>query len=117
MKFVVDAHLPPSLCRVLARHGHDAIHTRDLPAGNEAKDGVLNAISAAEERVVISKDTDFYFSHLLHGRPWKLLLVRTGNIGRRDVCDLIERNLPAIVTALDSHTLVEIDRHAVTPVA
>ena len=87
------------------------------PAGNRSKDGVLNAISASEQRVVISKDADFYFSHLLHGRPWKLPLVRTGNIGRRDLCDLIERNLAAILAALDSHTLVEIDRHSVRPVA
>lgn len=117
MKFLVDAHLPPSLCRLLSRHGHDAIHTEGLPTKNESKDGVLNAISVSEERVVISKDTDFYFSHLLHQRPWKLLLVRTGNIGRRELCDLIERNLPAVVAAVQSHTLVEIDREAVTPVA
>ena len=78
---------------------------------------MLNAISSSEQRVVKSKDTDFYFSHLLHGRPWKLPLVRTGNIGRRDLCDLMERNLAAIITAPDSHTLVKIDRHSIRPAA
>ena len=64
-----------------------------------------------------SRDSDFFFSHTLHGRPWKLLLVKTGNISTRDLCVLLERNLPAIEAALESHTLVEVDRSAVTPVA
>ena len=80
MKFLVDAHLPPRLCAVLAQHGHDALHTLDLPAKNATKDSVINQTSLAEQRVVVSKDTDFFYSHMLHGRPWKLLLVRTGNI-------------------------------------
>ena len=73
-------------------------------------------LSFDEQRVVVSKDTDFFYSHLLQGRPWKLLLVKTGNISTRDLQALFERNLPAIETAFQTHTLVEIDRSAVTPV-
>jgi predicted nuclease of predicted toxin-antitoxin system len=116
MKFLVDAHLPPSLCALLAQRGHDAVHTLDLPTQNATKDRVINRISLDEERVVVSKDTDFFYSHLLHGRPWKLRLVRTGNISARDLRALFERNLPAIEAALQRHALVEIDRAAVTPV-
>ena len=77
---------------------------------------MINQLSIDEQRVVISKDTDFFFSHLLQGRPWKLLLVKPGNISTRDLRALFERNLSAIEAALESHTLVEIDRLAVTPV-
>ncbi len=35
----------------------------------------------------------------------------------RRLCGLLERNLLAIEAALESHTLVEIDRLAVKPVA
>ena len=42
---------------------------------------------------------------------------KTGNMSTRDLCALLERNLPAIEAALESHTLVEIDRLAVKPVA
>jgi predicted nuclease of predicted toxin-antitoxin system len=80
MKFVVDAHLPRQLCGMLGSHGHDAIHTLDLPAGNTTKDRVINQLSCDEQRVVVSKDTDFFYAHLLQGRPWRLLLVKTGNI-------------------------------------
>lgn len=84
MKFFVDAHLPPSLCAVLERHGHDANHTLDLPAKNATKDGVLNQISLDQQRVVILKDSDFFYFHLVLGRPWKLVLVKTGNMSTED---------------------------------
>lgn len=103
--------------RGLASHGHEAVHTLDLPAGNATTDEVINRISLDQLRIVISKDTDFFFSHTLHGRPWKPLPVKTGNISVRDLCALLERNLRAIEAALESHTLVEIDRLAVKPVA
>jgi len=112
----VDAHLPRRLCAVLAKHGHDATHTLDLPAGNTTTDGVINQLLFDEQRMVVSKDTDFFYSHLLLGRPWKLLLVKTGNISTWEFGALFERNLPAIEAAFQTHTLVEIDRLAVTPV-
>jgi len=115
MKFLVDAHLPPSLCAVLARHGHDANHTLDLPAKNATKDSVLNQISLDERRVIISKDSDFFYSHLVLGRPWKLVLVKTGNMSTEDICALFERHLSEVEAALEQHTLVEIDRASVTP--
>ncbi len=83
MKFLVDAHLPPGLCALMQAAGHDALHTRGLPDGNQTPDETINALSLKDERVVVSKDTDFYYSHLLHGKPWKLLLVRTGNLSPR----------------------------------
>ena len=116
MTFLVDAHLPPRLCPFLTQRGHDTRHTIGLPAGNRTRDGVINQLSFDEQRVVISKDTDFYHFHLLHGRPWKLLLVKTGNISLADFCSLFDRNLTAIESALLTHMLVEIDRAIVTPI-
>jgi predicted nuclease of predicted toxin-antitoxin system len=52
---------------MLGRHGHDALHTRDLADQNATSDSVINPVSIAEQRVVISKDSDFFYSHLLHG--------------------------------------------------
>jgi predicted nuclease of predicted toxin-antitoxin system len=104
-----------SLCAVLARHGHDANHTLDLPAKNATKDSILNQISLDEQRVVISKDSDFFYSHLVLGRPWKLLLVKTGNMSTEDLCSLFERHLSEVTAALEQYTLVEIDRASVTP--
>lgn len=117
MKFLIDAHLPPGLRQVFATAGHDAIHTLDLPDQNASRDGILNNVSMAEQRVVVTKDTDFYYSHLLHGRPWKLVLLRAGNMGLKDTRQMFETHLPAIVTALQTCTLVELDRQRVSIIA
>lgn len=113
MKFLVDAHLPPGLCDLLQAAGHDARHTLQLSARNFTTDAVINALSAKEKLVVISKDTDFYYSHLLRQEPYKLILVRTGNIGVRDLKNLFARNLLVIEQALENHSLVELDRSEV----
>ncbi len=64
-----------------------------------------------------AKDTDFYYSHLLHGRPWKLVLVRTGNLGLKATKQMFEIHLPAIEAALQTCTLVELDQQTVSVVA
>jgi predicted nuclease of predicted toxin-antitoxin system len=117
MKFLVDAHLPPSLCALLQAAGHDAIHTSHLAAQNHTPDETLNELSLKEQRVVVTKDSDFYHSHLLHGKPWKLLLIRTGNIRTRELKRLFQEHLPAIVTALEQNSLVELDHQAIKVVA
>lgn len=116
MKFLVDAHLPPGLCALLRDAGHDALHTTELPAQNQTPDHFINELSVTHQRVVITKDTDFYYSHLLYRRPWKLLVVRTGNIRSRELKELFRRELPAIVQALETHSLVELDRTSVQAV-
>jgi len=113
MNFLVDAQVPPSLGTVLRDAGHDAVHTRDLPAQNWTPDTGINELSVREQRVVVTKDTDFYHSHLLHGKPWKLLLIRTGNIRTRDLKTLFAQHLPAIIAALEENSLVELDRESV----
>ena len=110
MKFISDAHSPQSLRDVFRRAGHDAIHTLDLPERNSSKDGALNEISIREERVVVTKDTDFYYSHVLQNRPWKLVLVRTGNLGLKETRQMFENHLRAIEEALETCSLVELDQ-------
>lgn len=113
MKFLVDAHLPPGLCVLLQTAGHEALHTSGLPTQNRTPDEVINNLSLQNQRVVVSKDTDFYYSHLLHQKPWKLLLVRTGNMSTRELKRLFEAHLPVIVRSLDANSLVELHSHSV----
>jgi predicted nuclease of predicted toxin-antitoxin system len=114
MKFLIDAHLPPSLRDVFRAAGHDAIHTLDLPEQNASRDGILNEVSMNEQRVVVTKDTDFYYSHLLQGRPWRLVLVKIGNLGLKATRQMFEAHLPAIEKALQTCTLVELDQQRVS---
>jgi predicted nuclease of predicted toxin-antitoxin system len=110
MKFLVDAQLPRRLVLRLREAGHDAVHTLDLPNGNRTSDAQVNAISIAEQRVVITKDADFVDSFLLQKLPWKLLLVSTGNISNRDLERLFAANLSSIVNGFLTHDYIEITR-------
>lgn len=108
MKFLVDAHLPKRLSQALNNKGHDAIHTLDLPGGNTTKDSDINSVSLNEQRIVISKDSDFIESLLISSKPYKLLYIATGNISNKVLQHLLEENIAEIENALTVHRLVEL---------
>ena len=110
MKFIVDAQLPKALANFLRSRGFDAIHTSEMPRENETKDREINQISLAEQRIVISKDEDFYDSFQAKQEPYKLLHLTTGNIRNRELIDLFDRNLLIIIDALNSCSVVELSR-------
>lgn len=109
MKFLVDAQLPRSLAHFLREKGFTCLHTTDLPNGNDTTDSEINALSIAEEWIVISKDGDFYNSFTAKKEPFKLLFVRTGNISNNELIEIFEKNITAIITELTEREVVEID--------
>ena len=77
--------------------GLDAVHTLDLPDANKTKDSDINKLSLEEKRIVATKDNDSVHSFLLHNRPYKLLLVNTGNITNKALQALVEQRLEQIL--------------------
>lgn len=114
MKFLVDAQLPIRLARLLSEAGYDTLHTRDLPQQNATPDTDINALSIAEQRVVITKDSDFLNSFLTTQQPYKLLLVTTGNIKNSDLEALFMQNLTQIVELFEQHFYIELNRDEIT---
>lgn len=87
MKFLVDAQLPYLLATLLRQKGFDVLHTDDLPAKDETPDGDIRAVANRDDRIVITKDSDFLDSHLVNKSPRRLLLITTGNIKNRQLLD------------------------------
>ena len=114
MNFLVDAQLPRRATGWLAAAGCDAVHTLDLTDANRTTDEQINEVADREQRVVITKDADFVNSHVLLGRPAKLLLISTGNISNRDLEALMVPLIPDIVREFGSHSFLELGRSGLT---
>lgn len=109
MKFLVDANLPKSLANWLLSKGFDAIHTLDLPDKNLSQDLAIIQISVNQERIVASKDSDFWEYFILHGQPHKLLLITTGNITNKELALLFECNFSKLVELLNESKVIEMN--------
>jgi predicted nuclease of predicted toxin-antitoxin system len=110
MKFLVDAHLPKRLALRLRESDHDVVHTLELPGGNRTTATEINRLSVAEQRVVISKDADFVNSYLLRNKPYKLLLVSTGNISNVELEALFVAHFDDVAAAFKTHSFIELTR-------
>ena len=109
----MDAQLPRRLANFLQSQGYDTIHTLELPQGNATPDTEINLISLREQRIVVTKDADFVQSFLLQQKPYKLLLISTGNIKNADLEDVFRKGLPQIIEAFGSHSYVELGYDAI----
>lgn len=113
MKFLVDAQLPRRLAYALQSAGHDTVHTLDLPLRNRTPDNDIALYAQQEDRIVITKDSDFVHSHLLQGQPQRLLLISTGNISNRELDSLFALQLDTLVALFEVHSFVELSRTAI----
>jgi predicted nuclease of predicted toxin-antitoxin system len=114
MKFLVDAQLPVRLSYLLKSLGHDSIHTKELILQNATPDNEINAISLREQRIVITKDLDFWDSFYIRQEPFKLLLITTGNISNKELEALFIKNVEQITKLFEQYSLIEMSRDAVT---
>jgi len=64
----------------------------------------------AENRIVISKDADFYDSFSARKEPFKLLHVKTGNIKNSQLIELFDKNLALIVKELNESSVIQVSR-------
>ena len=113
MNVLVDAHLPRRMTAWLTAAGCDARHTLDLPNANRTTDEQINDVAAREQRVVVTKDADFVDSHLLRGRPPKLLLISTGNTSNKELEALVVPLIPDIVREFGANAFLELTRSGI----
>lgn len=114
MKFLVDAQLPRQLAKELTLAGFDTLHTLDLPQGNRTRDEALAALATREDRILITKDSDFVTTFHLHQHPSRLLLVSTGNIDNATLLQLFLTNLLHLERTFIENNFVELGRTALT---
>ncbi|HTV10351.1 MAG TPA: DUF5615 family PIN-like protein [Acidimicrobiales bacterium] len=110
MKFLVDINLSPRLADQLGALGHDVVHAWSLDLGS-APDTVLLERARAEDRVLVSADSDFGTILAATRAATPSVLYLRGVTGRR-VEDLVARittALPAVEKALNAGSLVVVE--------
>ncbi|HEW98108.1 MAG: hypothetical protein DRR16_22555 [Candidatus Parabeggiatoa sp. nov. 3] len=110
MTFLIDAQLPRRLAYWLRQAGYEAVHTLDLPNGNRTQDDQINTLSIEKQWIVISKDRDFVDSFLIQGKPYKLLLLATGNLTNIELEKLFLNHFDEIASLFKIHQFIELNR-------
>lgn len=108
MKFLVDAHISPLLCEILWQKGYDTKHVEELLIGTLTPDNIIMDLANQENRIMITKDYDFYYAHVMYKKPSKLLLITTGNTRNRILFDLIRNNLTLIESLFERYNFLEL---------
>lgn len=111
MRFLIDNALSPQLARGLLAAGHDAIHVRDVGLGT-AEDETIFDLALAEERVIISADTDFgtLLAERQESKPSFILFRRIADEPQQQLAILLV-NLDSIQEALENGSVVVIEQH------
>ena len=108
IKFIVDAQLPYRLSEIIRSKGFDVKHTDDLPKKEGTTDNELRILSKEEDRIVITKDYDFFDSYILSKSPNQLLLISTGNIINKDLFLLFEKYFEMITSYFERYNFLEL---------
>lgn len=110
MRFLLDENLSPALADLLAEAGHQAVHVRDLDLSRADDEQVL-AAAAADDRILMSADTDFgeLLARTNADHPSVLLLRRQTGRRAADVTALVVANLDPVRDDLEAGAIVVLD--------
>ena len=114
MKLLIDNALSPSVAEGLRAGGYDALHVGTLGMA-KADDDEIFLWCQANERVVVSADTDFgaLLAQRHERKPSVLLLRRISQRRPEAQVEVLLANLPALIKSLNGGSIVVIEENRI----
>ena len=103
IRFLIDENLPATLATKLPVV---CMHATDL--GEQPTDTFLWEYARGEGWSLLTKDTDFFDRLTLIGPPPKVVWLRTGNLRRMELEELVAAQIHRVLSLLEGADLVEV---------
>jgi predicted nuclease of predicted toxin-antitoxin system len=79
-------------------------------------DAQIQKLSLDQNRIIITKDTDFFHSYILRKEPYKVIFVTVDNMRLAALKNLFEIKFDEIIAAISKHGMIEISKKGVVSV-
>jgi predicted nuclease of predicted toxin-antitoxin system len=113
MKLLIDQGLPRSTAELLRQSGHDAVHTGEIGFAT-AEDREILERAKAEDRVIITFDSDFHTLLALAGADApSVVRIRIEGLKAQDCADVIEAVLTRCAQDLGAGAAVSVSAHQI----
>ncbi|MDR3338023.1 MAG: DUF5615 family PIN-like protein [Treponema sp.] len=104
MKLLLDANLSWRLTAVLSKHFGECAHVNKIGLPLPPPDSQIWKYAAENEYIIVSQDSDFLNFLETQGYPPKVVLLRTGNISRKQA-EIILLHAKALIEELDQENM------------
>mgnify|MGYP001801828795 CR=1 FL=1 len=96
MKLLCDDQISYKIARSLARHAEEVIHINTILEKWHTTDQAICKYADSQDFIVVTKDKDFKYGHLMRRSPKKLILITMGNLSNEHVMNVLNKAMKFI---------------------
>lgn len=100
MKLLFDQNLSPKLAECFKKSFSDTAHLQDLGFG-ASDDLFVWEFAKSNDFTIVTKDSDFNNMVSFFGFPPKVIWIRKGNCSTKQIIELIEKHIDAIISFIE----------------
>ena len=114
MNVLCDVHIALKVVRFFQSKNVKAMHVNDLPDSCYSSDKDICKFADQNNFVVVTKDSDFLDTYLVHQTPKSLIKINLGNVSTSELIAIFERHLDFFITYFEKGSgCIEISKHHV----